>query len=78
VECVVTSSMESGIGVTAALHVAAATPEMTLECGLATLDLLEDDLIVEPPRIEGGAMFVPGGPGLGVELDREALARYAV
>ena len=36
----------------------------------------EDDLIVDPIRIEDGAAIVPARPGLGVELDREALERY--
>jgi len=81
---VVTSAMEAGIGVAASLHIAAAmisemgdmdTPP--LACGLATLDLLADDLITSPPRIENGAMLLPGGPGLDVTLDRDALARYA-
>jgi o-succinylbenzoate synthase len=77
VACVITSSMETGIGVSAALHVAAASPTVTLECGLATLDLLEDDLIAAAPRIVRGSMQVPREPGLGVDLDRTALARYA-
>jgi glucarate dehydratase len=33
-------------------------------------------VIVGPrPRFEGGALAVPSAPGLGVELDRDALAR---
>jgi o-succinylbenzoate synthase len=78
VDCVVTSAMEAGVGVAAALHLAAADPASTLECGLATLELLEDDLITQPLVIERGKMLVPEGPGLGVALDRQALARYTV
>lgn len=77
VRCVATSAVESGIGVAATLHLAAATPEITLECGLATLDLLADDLIVPGLTIRDGMMLVPDGPGLGVTLDRDALERYA-
>jgi muconate cycloisomerase len=40
--------------------------------------LREDDLILEPIRFENGAAVVPDTPGLGVELDREALERYRV
>lgn len=36
----------------------------------------EDDLIVDPHTIQRGLMRVPEGPGLGVELDEEAVARY--
>lgn len=81
VRCVVTSAMEAGVGVTASLHIAAAllsgSDAPPLACGLATLDLLADDLIVTPPSIENGEMLLPDGPGLGVTLDRDALDRYA-
>jgi muconate cycloisomerase len=40
--------------------------------------MLEDDLIVEPLDTSGGRVRVPGGPGLGVTLDEQALDRYAV
>ena len=36
-----------------------------------------DDVLVTPFVYEGGALTVPTGPGLGVELDREKLERYA-
>jgi L-alanine-DL-glutamate epimerase-like enolase superfamily enzyme len=36
----------------------------------------EDDLIVEPLVMQRGLMKVPDGPGLGVELDEEAVTRY--
>jgi len=39
--------------------------------------MLEDDLIVEPIDYEGGTATVPAGPGWGVDLDEEALKKYA-
>lgn len=39
--------------------------------------MLEDDLITEPLDYSGGNVRVPSGPGLGVTLDDDALARYA-
>ncbi|GCE47136.1 o-succinylbenzoate synthase [Thermosporothrix hazakensis] len=78
VQCVVTDAMESGIGVVATLHLAAASPEVTLPCGLATLDLLADDLLLEALPVEQGSMTVPAGPGLGMSLDQDALKKYAV
>jgi o-succinylbenzoate synthase len=77
VSCVVTSTIESGVGVVGALYLAAASPEVTLECGLATLPLLEDDLLLDDLTIHDGFMTVPAGPGLGVRLDRAALEKYA-
>jgi L-alanine-DL-glutamate epimerase-like enolase superfamily enzyme len=76
VRCVITSAIESGIGLAAALHLAAASPAVTLECGLATLHLLIDDLLIHDLPIHDGHMAVPTNPGLGVELDRQALDRY--
>jgi len=75
-QCVVTSMLEAGVGVAGALHLAAASSEVTLECGLATLPLLEDDLLLDALPIQDGWMTVPAGPGLGVSLDRVALEKY--
>lgn len=76
VRCVLTSSLEAGISLAATLHLAAASPEVKMECGLATLGLLEDDLLTTQLTIRGGFMPVPTTPGLGVQLDQAALARY--
>ncbi len=78
VRCVITSTLETGIGLVAALHLAAASPAVTLECGLATLDLLIDDLLIDDLPVRDGFLAVPTGPGLGVALDREALDRYGL
>jgi L-Ala-D/L-Glu epimerase len=77
IACVITSTLEAGIGVAAALHLAAASPEITLACGLATLDLLADDLLQDGLYISQGRIAVPTGPGLGVRLDLAALQRYS-
>lgn len=68
--CVLTSNLEAGVGVAATLHLAAALPQVTLPCGLATLGLLEDDLLLAGLTIEHAEMLVPAGPGLGVVLQR--------
>ncbi|MBA2393207.1 MAG: hypothetical protein H0V70_10740, partial [Ktedonobacteraceae bacterium] len=76
VQCVITSTLESGVGIAGALHLAAASPEVIMECGLATLHLLADDLLVDGLTLDYGSLAVPTGPGLGVHLDRNALAYY--
>jgi o-succinylbenzoate synthase len=76
VRSVITSTIETGIGMAADLHLAASSPGVTLECGLATLRLLVDDLLVDELPVRNGFLTVPTGPGLGVELDRQALDRY--
>jgi L-Ala-D/L-Glu epimerase len=75
---VLTSSIESGIGVAATLQLVASLPQRELACGLGTLPLLADDLILEGLPICAGALAVPEGAGLGVTLDRQALNRYSV
>ncbi len=77
VQCVVTSTIEAGIGLAGALHLAAASPEVTLECGLATLHLLEDDLLSTKLVVYHSSIAVPTGPGLGIQLDRQALTKYS-
>ena len=76
VRSVITSTIEAGIGLAAELHLAAASPAVTLECGLSTLPLLFNDFLVEELLVRNGCMSVPIGPGLGVDLDRQALDRY--
>jgi o-succinylbenzoate synthase len=77
VQCVITSSIDTGIGIAAALHLAAASPEVTLACGLATFTMLENDLLSEPLHSAQGMLTVPAGPGLGVHCDHLALKRYS-
>ena len=77
VSSVITSTIEAGIGLSAELHLAAASPAVTLQCGLATLPLLADDLLSEELPVRDGFLAVPTGPGLGVELDQQALNMYA-
>lgn len=76
VSCVITSTLETGIGVATALHLAAASPEITLPCGLATLDLLENDLLQSGLPIQQGTIALPSGPGLGVHLNQRTLTRF--
>lgn len=71
------SSFETAIGIAAALHTACATVPAPLPCGLATGTLLDDDLAFGTD-LRGPRLRVPEGPGLGVELDRRALALYRV
>lgn len=70
VQGVVTSTLETGIGLVAALHLAAASPTLTMACGLATLSLLAEDFLVDDLPIHNGVLTVPSGPGLGVVVDR--------
>jgi L-Ala-D/L-Glu epimerase len=72
----VTTALESGVGIAATLHLAAALPEPRLHCGLATASLLEDSLVENLPPVVNGTMTVPTAPGLGVRLNYDALEKY--
>lgn len=63
VEAVVTTTIDAVVARTAAVHVAAAVPEIA-PCGLATGSLLADDLAADPVLISGGTASVPTGGGL--------------
>lgn len=68
-------ALESAIGASAGLHLAASSPAIDLGCEMSGRYLLLDDL-AEPISMEDGALLVPRGPGLGVTVDDERLERY--
>jgi muconate cycloisomerase len=70
------SEVDLGILETAALHACAATPNCTIPSDIFGELVRVDDLIEPGIDFERGHALVPSGPGLGVELDRESLARY--
>ncbi|HEY3332370.1 MAG TPA: enolase C-terminal domain-like protein [Capsulimonadaceae bacterium] len=70
------SGAEFGIELAAMLHTASTIPEMTF-AGDAHYHYLTDD-IIEGGKFQyvNGSIQVPTGPGLGVTLDEEKMARY--
>lgn len=71
----VTSGLDTGVGLAAALALAAAVPGPLAACGLATASMLDGD-VVRASFAPACSMRPPAGPGLGVELDEEALLRF--
>ena len=63
VEPVVTTTVDAVVARTAAVHVAAAIPDVPA-CGLATGALLAADLGPDPCSVSDGQVSVPAGPGL--------------
>ena len=87
-QCNVNGSVETGVGNAANLHLAASTAVVTFDCvvpvstpkekarkGIAGI-YYSDDIITEPFPFQDGAIAVPSGPGLGVELDEDKLKHY--
>lgn len=69
---VVSSALETSIGMSAGIALAAALPELPYACGLGTLGLFQGDVVRTSLVPRGGA--VPVGP---VEPDPELLQRWA-
>ncbi|MEU6712610.1 glucarate dehydratase family protein [Nonomuraea sp. NPDC046802] len=69
------SNSHLGISLAAMTHLAAATPNLTFACDTHT-PWQDGQDVIQPGalRFVDGAVPVPTGPGLGVELDRDALA----
>ncbi|NKB69100.1 MAG: hypothetical protein GKR89_18685 [Candidatus Latescibacteria bacterium] len=70
------SGNDLGIIDTAYVHAAAAAPNCTMASDFVGSWTREDDLIVEPIEFIDGYVPTPTKPGLGVELDMQALPRY--
>jgi o-succinylbenzoate synthase len=73
---VVTTTIDSGVGNTAALHLAATLPQPARACGLATGPLLTGSLVTQAPSVHNSRMAVPHGAGIGVILDPEQLRHF--
>ena len=89
IRCNVNGSGEFGIGNAANLHLAAASPAVTLPSmilvsSIAGKELTQvagrlfiDDIIKYPFDYDDGYLKVPEGPGLGIEIDMEKIQKYA-
>ena len=88
--CNVNGSVETGVGNLANIHLAAAAPAVTLSCVVPVSTpaawqkgqiggiYYRDDLIAEPMRLVDGAVEVPTGPGMGIDVDLAKIEKYRV
>jgi len=72
---VVSSALETGVGLAAELALAGALPRLELACGLATLALFESDVTTTTSPRTPGRLPVPGRPPA---PDADLLERYAL
>src|SRR5262249_60524887 len=68
---------ESSIASAAAVHLACAAPAVDWGVSLTHFYLAED-VVSTPLGIADGMVALPSAPGLGIEVDEAAVARFAV
>jgi muconate/chloromuconate cycloisomerase len=71
------TALESSIGTAASAQLFASIAQLEMGCELVGPLLLADDLVVNPLRYQDGNLYLPDGPGLGIEVDWDRVARYA-
>jgi L-alanine-DL-glutamate epimerase-like enolase superfamily enzyme len=77
VEVVMGNQIDGQIGTACAVAFGAAHRTSSRRAGeLSNFLDMSDDLLTEPLEISGGELRVPSGPGLGIEIDPDKLARY--
>jgi L-alanine-DL-glutamate epimerase-like enolase superfamily enzyme len=76
---IVPHAWKTGISIAAAAHLAAVTPHCPfIEYLPAELceSSLRRELVLGGPQMTDGVIHLPNAPGLGVELNRDALQRF--
>jgi D-galactarolactone cycloisomerase len=66
-----------GVALAASVHLAAALKDCIVMELDYTYNPLREELLREPFRVENGSLIPPEKPGLGIELDHDALRRFA-
>src|SRR4030095_15545961 len=66
-----------GVALAASVHLAAALKDCIVMELDYTYNPLREELLREPFRVSNGCLLPPEKPGLGIELDEEALDRFA-
>lgn len=76
IACYGGTALEGPIGTAASAHLFASFTHLPLGCELVGPLLLADDITTGGIQYVNGELCVPAGPGLGVKLDPDKVARY--
>ncbi|MDP6449330.1 MAG: mandelate racemase/muconate lactonizing enzyme family protein [Lentisphaeria bacterium] len=71
-------SLQSGLDTLANIHFGVTQPMYNLGADFSANFLREHNLLAGEPTIAGGQAFCPDGPGLGIDVDQDAIERYRV
>lgn len=77
IACHGATSIEGPIGTAASLQFASAEPAIDYGSELFGPLLFAEDLLEQPLEYRDGCLHLPPGPGLGVELDMDAVERFS-
>jgi galactonate dehydratase len=64
------------IATAAAIHFALATPNWVIQETISSDVPWRNEVLANPVEVVGGYVAVPAGPGLGIDVDERAAARY--
>jgi L-alanine-DL-glutamate epimerase-like enolase superfamily enzyme len=78
IPCIIGSQAEMGIGTAAAAHLGVALPNLPYACETMGPLRYRRDIVRRSVPIVNGFLYPPEGPGLGVELDEDALREMIV
>jgi L-alanine-DL-glutamate epimerase-like enolase superfamily enzyme len=78
IPCMIGSMPELGLGTAAQIHLGVAMTNLGLDSDACGVVYQQADLLKTPLRIEKGYAYPPNGPGLGVEVDLDAVARHRI
>ncbi len=77
IECLIGTTQEMSIATAAQAHVGAVVPTLDYASDPVGPRLYTEDVVRKRSRFEDGALVVPDGPGLGVEVDLERMRAIA-
>jgi L-alanine-DL-glutamate epimerase-like enolase superfamily enzyme len=76
IPCLVGSQGDSSIGAAASAHVASSFKNVLLPAECSYHLRMQGDLLKIPLSISGGALEIPRGPGMGIEIDESKLKKF--
>ena len=76
--CIAGTELEPGISMVAKIHIAASMRIHPIPSEFTELTQVEGTILTEPIVAVDGCLAVPDGPGFGVEIDEDALKKYAL
>ena len=65
------------VGLAATVHAAVGMPNFLITEYFVNLERIADQIAIDPPAVKKGYIEIPTAPGLGIDLDEQALQKYA-